>query len=261
MGILNVTPDSFSDGGKYVDAKIAIDHALEMIDNGADIIDIGGESTRPGSEPVSKNDECNRIIPVIESIKKNNSEILISVDTYKSYVAKRAVDAGADLVNDISGLTFDPNMLSYLSGKGIPVILMHINGRPKTMQNNPVYDDLIKDIRNFFLKQCNIAKENGIKKNHIILDPGIGFGKSFEHNFTVIRRLNEICDLGYPVMIGPSRKAFIGDTLGLPLNERIEGTLATVVAGIMNGAKIVRVHDVKEVKRAVKITEKILASA
>ena len=143
MGILNVTPDSFSDGGKYVDAKIAIDHALEMIDNGADIIDIGGESTRPGSEPVSKNDECNRIIPVIESIKKNNSEILISVDTYKSYVAKRAVDAGADLVNDISGLTFDPNMLSYLSGKGIPVILMHINGRPKTMQNNPVYDDLI----------------------------------------------------------------------------------------------------------------------
>ena len=232
-----------------------------MIDNGADIIDIGGESTRPGSEPVSKNDECNRIIPVIESIKKNNSEILISVDTYKSYVAKRAVDAGADLVNDISGLTFDPNMLSYLSGKGIPVILMHINGRPKTMQNNPVYDDLIKDIRNFFLKQCNIAKENGIKKNHIILDPGIGFGKSFEHNFTVIRRLNEICDLGYPVMIGPSRKAFIGDTLGLPLNERIEGTLATVVAGIMNGAKIVRVHDIKEVKRAVKVTEKILASA
>ena len=261
MGILNVTPDSFSDGGKYVDAKIAIDHALEMIDNGADIIDIGGESTRPGSEPVSKNDECNRIIPVIESIKKNNSEILISVDTYKSYVAKRAVDAGADLVNDISGLTFDPNMLSYLSGKGIPVILMHINGRPKTMQNNPAYDDLIKDIRNFFLKQCNIAKENGIKKNHIILDPGIGFGKSFEHNFTVIRRLNEICDLGYPVMIGPSRKAFIGDTLGLPLNERIEGTLATVVAGIMNGAKIVRVHDIKEVKRAVKVTEKILASA
>ena len=261
MGILNVTPDSFSDGGKYVDVKIAIEHALKMIDNGADIIDIGGESTRPGSEPVSDNDECNRIIPVIESIKKNNSEILISVDTYKSYVAKRAVDAGADLVNDISGLTFDPNMLSYLSGKGIPVILMHINGRPKTMQNNPVYDDLIKDIRNFFLKQCNIAKENGIKKNHIILDPGIGFGKSFEHNFTVIGRLNEICDLGYPVMIGPSRKAFIGDTLGLPLNERIEGTLATVVAGIMNGAKIVRVHDIKEVKRAVKVTEKILASA
>ena len=261
MGILNVTPDSFSDGGKYVDVKIATDHALEMIDNGADIIDIGGESTRPGSEPVSENDECNRIIPVIESIKKNNSEILISVDTYKSYVAKRAVDAGADLVNDISGLTFDPNMLSYLSGKDIPVILMHINGRPKTMQNNPVYDDLIKDISKFFHKQCNIARENGIKKNHIILDPGIGFGKSFEDNFSIIRRLNDICDLGYPVMIGPSRKAFIGNALDLSLNERIEGTLASVVAGIMNGAKIVRVHDVKEVKRAVKITEKILASA
>jgi dihydropteroate synthase len=152
-------------------------------------------------------------------------------------------------------------MLSYLSGKDIPVILMHINGRPKTMQNNPVYDDLIKDISKFFLKQCNIAMENGIKKNHIILDPGIGFGKSFEDNFTLIRKLNDICDLGYPVMIGPSRKAFIGDALDLSLNERIEGTLATVVAGIMNGAKIVRVHDVKEVKRAVKITEKILASA
>ncbi len=221
MGILNVTPDSFSDGGKYVDVKIATDHALEMVDNGADIIDIGGESTRPGSEPVSDNDECNRIIPVIESIKKNNSEILISVDTYKSYVAKRAVDAGADLVNDISGLTFDPNMLSYLSGKDIPVILMHINGRPKTMQNNPVYDDLIKDMRNFFLKQCNIARENGIKKNHIILDPGIGFGKSFEDNFTLIRKLNDICDLGYPVMIGPSRKAFIGDAHDMSLNELI----------------------------------------
>ena len=182
-------------------------------------------------------------------------------DTEHLYISDYTNKNFTDIVNDISGLTFDPNMLSYLSGKGIPVILMHINGRPKTMQNNPVYDDLIKDIRKFFLKQCNIAKENGIKKNHIILDPGIGFGKSFEHNFTVIRRLNEICDLGYPVMIGPSRKAFIGDTLGLPLNERIEGTLATVVAGIMNGAKIVRVHDIKEVKRAVKVTEKILASA
>ena len=261
MGILNVTPDSFSDGGTFFSSKNALDHALNMVDNGADIIDIGGESTRPGSSPVSKEDECNRIIPVIESIKKFNSEILISVDTYKSYVAKRAVDAGADIVNDISGLTFDPNMSAYLSGRGIPVILMHINGKPKTMQNNPVYKDLIKDIRSFFLSQCKIAEENGIEKNHIIIDPGIGFGKTFEHNFKLIGRLNELCDLGYPVLIGPSRKAFIGDVLDLPASERIEGTLATVIAGVMNGAKMVRVHDVKEAKRAVKVTEKILASA
>ena len=261
MGILNVTPDSFSDGGSFLYPKDAIDHALQMIDNGADIIDIGGESTRPGSTPVSKDDEVNRIIPVIESIKELNSDILISVDTYKSYVAKRAIDAGADIVNDISGLTFDPNMLSYLSGRDIPVIIMHINGNPKTMQNNPFYKDLIKDISKFLLSQCKVAEANGIEKSNIILDPGIGFGKTFEHNFTLIRRLNEICNLGYPVMIGTSRKAFIGNTLDLPPSESLEGTLATVIAGIMNGAKIVRVHDVKEVNKAVKITEKILASA
>jgi len=261
MGILNVTPDSFSDGGRYNDSQNALSHALKMIDMGADIIDIGGESTRPGSDPVSEDDECLRVIPVIESIKKINSEILISVDTYKSYVAKRAIEAGADIVNDISGLTFDSNMLSVLSENEIPVIIMHINGRPKTMQNNPIYNDLIKDIKIFLLKQCKLAEESGIKNSNIILDPGIGFGKSFDHNFTLIRRLKEIRDLGYPLMIGPSRKAFIGNALDLPSNDRIEGTLATIVASIINGANIVRVHDIKEVKRAVLITEKIIESA
>ena len=261
MGVLNVTPDSFSDGGRYIDSSNALNHALKMIDMGADIIDIGGESTRPGSDSVSKDEECQRIIPVIEKIKKINSDILISVDTYKSFVAKRAIDAGADIVNDISGLTFDYKMLSVILENDVPVIIMHINGRPKTMQNNPLYNDLIKDIRNFLLKQASYAEHNGIKKSNIILDPGIGFGKSFEHNFTIIRRLNEISDLGYPLMIGPSRKAFIGDALELPPGDRIEGTLATVIAGIMNGAKIIRVHDVKETKRAVIITEKILGSA
>ena len=261
MGILNVTPDSFSDGGRYIDSKNALSHALKMIDMGADIIDIGGESTRPGSDPVSEDDECFRVMPVIESIKKINSEVLISIDTYKSNIAKRAIDAGADIVNDISGLTFDFKMLSVLSQNDIPVIIMHINGRPKTMQNNPVYNDLIKDVRDFLFKQCELALKNGIKKNNIILDPGIGFGKSFEHNFTLIRRLKEISELGYPLMIGPSRKAFIGDALDLPPNERIEGTLATVIAGIFNGANIVRVHDVREVKRAIVITERILGSA
>jgi len=261
MGVLNITPDSFSDGGRYIDSKNALNHALKMVDMGADIIDIGGESTRPGSDPVSEDDECYRVIPVIESIKKIDSEILISIDTYKSNVAKRAIEAGADIVNDISGLTFDYKMLSVLSENNTPVIIMHINGRPKTMQNNPVYNDLIKDIRKFLFKQCEIAEQNGIKKSNIILDPGIGFGKSFEHNFTIINRLKEIGDLGYPLMIGPSRKAFIGDALDLPTNERLEGTLATVIAGVLNGASIVRVHDVKEVKRAIVITERILGSA
>ena len=261
MGILNVTPDSFSDGGRFTRANIAVDHAINMIDDGAHIIDIGGESTRPGSVPISEDEECERILPVIESIKKINSKITISIDTYKASVAKKAIEAGADMVNDISGLTFDSNMLPLLSGKDIPVIIMHINGKPKTMQNNPVYDDLVEDIKRFLYHQSKVAEESGIKKEHIILDPGIGFGKTFDHNFTLLRRLDEICSLGYPIMIGPSRKAFIGDVLELPPDDRIEGTLATIVAGIMNGAKIVRVHDVKEVKRAVKITEKILASA
>ena len=261
MGILNVTPDSFSDGGRFTRSNIAVDHAFNMIDNGAHIIDIGGESTRPGSTPVSEDDECERILPVIESIKKINSKITISVDTYKASVARKAIEAGADIVNDISGLTFDPNMLPLLSGKDIPVIIMHINGKPKTMQKNPAYDDLVEDIKSFLNHQSKVAEESGIKKSHIILDPGIGFGKTFDHNFTLLRRLDEICSLGYPIMIGPSRKAFIGDVLDLPPDDRIEGTLATIVAGIMNGAKIVRVHDVKEVNRVVKITEKILASA
>ncbi len=259
MGILNVTPDSFSDGGRFTQHKIAVDHALKMIDNGANIIDIGGESTRPGSLPVSENVECDRIISIIESIKKINSRICISVDTYKSNVAKKAIDAGADIVNDISGLTFDKDMVSLLSGKDIPIVIMHINGKPKTMQKNPTYNDLIEDVKDFLSNQAKIAERNGIKKSHIILDPGIGFGKTFNHNFTILRRLNEICSLGYPVMIGPSRKAFIGDALCLPPDQRLEGTIATIVAGIMNGARIVRVHDVEEVRRAVTIIEKILA--
>tara|TARA_B100000214_G_scaffold356176_1_gene314580 strand:+ start:335 stop:1159 length:825 start_codon:yes stop_codon:yes gene_type:complete len=261
MGILNVTPDSFSDGGRYTKANIAVDHAFKMIDDGADIIDIGGESTRPGSISVSKDEECTRILPVIESIKNINSKITISVDTYKASVAKKAIEAGADIVNDISGLTFDPDMIPLLYEEAKPVIIMHINGKPKTMQKNPTYDDLLKDVINFLKCQSDYAKESGIKNNHIILDPGIGFGKTFNHNFTLLKRLDEICNLGYPVMIGPSRKAFIGDVLDSPPDDRLEGTLATVVAGIINGARIVRVHDVKEVKRVVKITEKIISSA
>ena len=258
MGVLNVTPDSFSDGGQFNEINSAILHVDKMIKNGADIIDIGGESTKPGSEPVSANEESKRIVPVIKSIKNEYKDVLISVDTYKSSVAKKAIEAGADFVNDISGLTFDDEMVSLLAQRNIPVVIMHINGKPKTMQKNILYSDLVSDIKRFFNKQCNHAINSGIKESNIMIDPGIGFGKTFDHNFTLLKRLKEFEDLGFPILIGPSRKAFIGDVLNLPSNERVEGTIATVVAGILNGANIIRVHDVKEIKRATIVTEKIL---
>ena len=258
MGVLNVTPDSFSDGGLYNRPNVAIDHAIDMVNNGADIIDIGCESTRQGSDSVSKEEELKRVIPIIDALKKKSDEILVSVDTYKSSVAKRAIDVGADIVNDISGLTFDSEMKGLLANNNTPVIIMHINGKPKTMQKNISYANLIDDIKQFFLDQVNVAQDAGIEKNNIILDPGIGFGKTFDHNFSIIRRLKEFKVLGYPLLIGPSKKAFIGDALNLPPDDRVEGTIATIVAGILNGSNIVRVHNVKEVKRAVVITENIL---
>ena len=258
MGICNVTPDSFSDGGLFNEIDSAILHVDKMLKNGADIIDIGGESTKPGSEPVSAVEESRRIVPIISAIKSKHKDILISVDTYKSSVAKKAIDAGADFVNDISGLTFDDEMVYLLAQSDIPVVLMHINGKPKTMQKNILYSDLISDMKRFFTKQSEYAINSGIKENNIIIDPGIGFGKTFDHNFTLLKRLKEFEDLGFPLLIGPSRKAFIGDVLNLPSNERVEGTIATIVAGILNGANIIRVHDVKEIKRATIVTEKIL---
>ena len=260
MGILNITPDSFSDGGKYLSTSRAIDRAFEMVDDGADIIDIGGESTRPGSTFISKDEELQRIVPVIQEIRNQDSEILISIDTYKSDVAEIAVDLGANIVNDISGLTFDQNMSTFLSGRDIPVIIMHIKGKPKTMQSNPLYDDLLNDINSFFKKQIIFAQSNGIVRDNIILDPGIGFGKTFNHNLTIINNLKDLCNLGHPIMVGTSRKAFIGDILDAPPRERIEGTIASVVASVINGANIVRVHDVKEIKKAIMVTEKILSS-
>ena len=258
MGVLNITPDSFSDGGQFTSTDSAILHFDKMLDDGADIIDIGGESTKPGSDPVSADEESKRIIPIIREAKSKYKDILISVDTYKSSVAKKAIESGADFINDISGLTFDNGMASLLAKRNIPVVVMHINGKPKTMQKNISYSNLISDMKSFFINQCNYAIKSGIKERNIIIDPGIGFGKTFDHNFTLLKRLSEFKDLGYPLLIGPSRKAFIGDVLNLPPNERIEGTIATIVAGVLNGANIIRVHDVKEVKRATMITEKIL---
>ncbi len=257
MGVLNVTPDSFSDGGEFFSAQSAIKHGLSLIEDGAEIIDIGGESTRPGAESLTIDNELNRVLPVIEEIRKRNNEILISIDTYKSEVAKQAIECGADIVNDISGFTMDSKMPTIVSDYGVPVILMHIKGNPKTMQNNPEYDDVIEEINSYFRNQISIAKAAKINPEKIILDPGIGFGKNLEHNFSILNRLNQLCVHGYPIMIGTSRKSFIGLTLDLPPNDRVEGTAATVSVGIMNGARIIRVHDVKEMKRVVTIVEKI----
>ncbi|MBH49671.1 MAG: dihydropteroate synthase [Candidatus Marinimicrobia bacterium] len=257
MGVLNVTPDSFSDGGKYVDIDMAVSHVKYMEENGADIVDIGGESTRPGAYPVSIKEEIDRTIPVIKQIRKY-SDITISIDTYKSEVARKAIVAGADIVNDISGMTFDQKMMKTVKYFDTPIILMHIKGTPLNMQNNPTYTDVVKEIIIYFSDKIQKAIDFGIKKEHIILDPGIGFGKRYEDNFILLQRLNEFSKMGFPILIGPSNKSFIGLTLDLPINERLEGTLASVTAGIINGASIVRVHDVKEVKRATIVTDKIV---
>lgn len=257
MGVLNITPDSFSDGGQFFSSQSAINHGLSLIDDGAAIIDIGGESTRPGADPLTIDEELNRVLPVIEGIRKKNNEVLISIDTYKSKVAKEAIECGADIVNDISGFSLDLKMPNIVSDYDVPVILMHMKGNPKNMQDNPHYNDIIGEINSYFSEKISIAKAAKIKPEKIILDPGIGFGKNIEHNFIILQKLNQFCVHGYPIMIGTSRKSFIGLTLDLPPDDRLEGTAATVSIGIMNGARIVRVHDVKEIKRVVTVVEKI----
>ena len=256
MGILNLTPDSFSDGGQFNSIQKALDYTMSMIEAGADIIDIGGESTRPGSKPISFVEEIERTIPVIEEIRKI-SDCTISIDSYKSEVVEAALNVNANIVNDISGLTYDNKMAKLISNKKSPLILMHMKGKPLDMQKNPIYDDLISEICNFFSNQIFFANSVGIDSSKIILDPGIGFGKRIEDNFEIIRELKQIRAMGFPVLIGPSRKSFIGDTLNLPTDDRIEGTMATITAGLLNGANIVRVHDIKETLRTVSIAERI----
>lgn len=256
MGILNVTTDSFSDGGQFIKTDAAVNHALQMIEEGADIIDIGGESTRPGAEPVSLEDELHRVIPVIESIR-TQSDVCISIDTTKSDVAEKAITSGADIINDISGLQFDNRMKDVASSMEVPVIIMHINGSPWDMQKNPHYDNLMQEMVVYFKERVEFCHRNGIKKENIILDPGIGFGKRLQDNFELLRELNQIKNLGFPVLTGPSRKSFIGIPLDLPVEDRLEGTTVSVTASILNGAKIIRVHDIKEMKRAATIADEI----
>ena len=256
MGILNVTPDSFSDGGMYYNATQAVEFALQMEEEGADIIDVGGESTRPGAKTVELQKECDRILPVIEGIR-TKSDILISIDTYKSEVARQSIATGAGMVNDISGMTFDPNMVDVIKDSGLPVVIMHIKGTPENMQKNPYYEDLMQELTEYFEERKKFARAKGILDQQIILDPGIGFGKRLQDNFQLLRELKKIVDMGFPVLIGPSKKSFIGLTLDLPIDQRLEGTAAAVTTGILKGARIVRVHDVKEMKRVALITDSI----
>lgn len=256
MGILNVTPDSFSDGGAYLDPEKAVAHALEMEAEGAHIIDIGGESTRPGAEPVSVEKELARVLPVIESLA-GQSQVLISIDTYKAPVAERALEAGAHLVNDISGLRFDAQMAALVARSGVPVVIMHIKGTPRDMQHNPTYENLMQEMIAYFQERVEFSRSEGIKYEQIILDPGIGFGKRVGDNFVILHRLEELVGLGFPVLVGPSRKSFIGQTLDLPVHQRLEGTAAAVTAAILKGARIVRVHDVQAMKRVAIISDHI----
>lgn len=256
MGVLNITPDSFSDGGFYFDQEKAIARALELAEEGADIIDVGGESSRPGSDPIPENEEFRRVIPVISELKKK-TRAFISIDSTKAGVAEAAIDAGADMVNDISALRFDSRMASLIAQKDIPTVLMHMKGSPKDMQDNPHYDDVVGEVKAFLRDRIRAAQSCGIKKEKIIIDPGIGFGKRFEDNLALINRLQELADLDQPLLIGASRKSFIGRILNLPHQERVEGTIASAILSILHGAHILRVHDVKAVKRAILVAEAI----
>jgi len=259
MGILNVTPDSFYDGGKYSIWDRAVQRAEKMLEDGADIIDIGGESTRPGAEPVSLEEELDRVIPVIEAIR--DFPIPISIDTYKAKVAAEALKHGASIVNDISGLRFDPEMAKVVAKYNVPVIIMHIKGTPRDMQKNPHYENVVEEIKNYFIKQVDYAISFGIKRENIILDPGIGFGKKLEHNIEILRNINEFKKLGFPLLIGHSRKSMIGMILDrIPPEERLSGTLAISSYCIMNKVYIVRVHDVKEHVQLRKILEAVVGA-
>lgn len=251
MGILNVTPDSFADGGLYTNEEAAIKHAKQMIQEGADIIDVGGESTRPGAEKITEEQELKRVLPIIKALK---DEITISIDSYKPAVAKACIEAGADMINDITGLT-NPDMIEVAAKNNTPVIIMHMQGTPETMQQHPEYTDVIKEIKQFLQQQINQAKKAGI--NNLILDPGIGFGKSVEHNLTILNHLEEFKELKYPILIGTSRKSLIGQLTNAETKDRLPGTIAANTIAIQKGASIIRVHDVKEAKQAAQIAEAI----
>ncbi len=259
MGILNVTPDSFFDGGKYLRPEAALKRVEEMVQEGADIIDIGGESTRPGSQLVSLQQELRRVIPVVRRIRRL-FEIPLCVDTYKAEVAREAIEAGARMINDISGLRFDREMARVVASFNVPVIIMHIRGTPRMMQRNPRYKNLIKEIISYLRKGIDIALAAGVSSKNIIIDPGIGFGKTVRHNLQIIKNLAELKTLNQPILMGVSRKSFIGKVLDLPPQERLEGGLAAVSLAVFTGARIIRTHDVRSTRQVVDMVQAVLNS-
>lgn len=254
MGILNVTPDSFSDGGLHFRIDDAVEHGLRMANEGADIIDVGGESARPFSDPLPLEEELRRVIPVIKALSQE-IDIPISIDTYKSEVARQALEAGAQMVNDISAMRFDPAIGPLVADAGVPIVLMHMKGTPKNMQVNPTYKDLFGEVIGFLRKAMEQAIRIGIRTDLVIIDPGIGFGKSFDDNLKIINGLHRFSSLGQPILVGTSNKFFIGHVLDLPVESRETGTMATIAAAAMNGASIVRVHNVKAAKETVTIID------
>jgi dihydropteroate synthase len=257
MGILNVTPDSFFDGGRYSDPEAAVEEGRRMFASGADLVDVGGESTRPGSEPVTEAEELNRVIPVVAALSRLPGA-LVSVDTTKARVAAEAIAAGAEVINDISALRGDPGMAKVAAETGAGVVLMHMLGTPRSMQDNPVYADVVTEVRDFLRERVDAAVAAGIRRDSIVVDPGIGFGKTVEHNLEILGRLREFAGLDRPLLVGPSRKSFIGKVLGgLPPEDRLEGTAAAVVLCIAGGAALVRVHDVAAMVRVIRVADVI----
>ncbi len=257
MGILNVTPDSFSDGNIYFDRDNAVKHGLDLVKEGADILDVGGESSRPGSDRVPVEEELRRILPVISELREN-TDTLLSVDTTKAEVARRALDAGANMINDISSFQFDPDMLPLAAERETPIILMHMKGNPKTMQDNPSYENLLTEIKSFFQERIDMAVSAGIKREKIIVDPGIGFGKKFRDNLNLIRNLRYFEELERPLLVGLSRKSFIGKIMDQPSQDRLAGSLSAAVLSVSHGAHMLRVHDVAATKKAILVAEAIL---
>ena len=256
MGVVNVTPDSFSDGGLYLDPETAIAHGLELAAAGAEILDVGGESTRPGAEEVAQEEELRRVIPVIEGLVA--TEVQVSVDTSKAAVAAAALEAGAAIVNDVTALRGDPEMAALCAERGATVVLMHMRGRPRTMQDDPRYEDVVAEVKSFLAERLEAAIAEGIDEDDVWLDPGIGFGKTAAHNMELLRRLGELRDLGRPLVIGTSRKSFIGKLDGSAAGERLGGTIASSVLAAAEGAAVLRVHDVSEVGQALAVATAIL---
>ncbi len=259
MGVLNVTPDSFSDGGLFFETEKAIARGRKMVEEGADFIDIGGESTRPGSKPLALDEELRRVIPVIESLAKE-VEAPLSIDTYKSEVAKKSIEAGAQIINDISGLHFDPTLAKVAAKEDVPIILMHIRGNPETMQKDVYYESLFSEMIQYLKESIERAESAGVNPEQIIIDPGIGFGKAMNDNLLILKNLQEFKILGKPVLLGTSRKSFIGKILNTEVTDRLEGTLSSLVVGVLNGAQIIRCHDVLQAKRAIAVADAIRLS-